>query len=595
MRLENPDTDKIQILINPIENHGLYSSHNRFLYYLSLFILKTGVPCKNKRLVRSLILGTFAKVVEAAKLEADKIAAAPIGKVTVRKSTHADSDNPARNAMNRIRQHFAVRVFLEDPECEQVADLVRRYIETCQLSTYEYTNSRVSEKLNLNFDDQELLPDYPNLWLAFYFSELLYFLLTDEFEARIARRKIYLYPNPEREFAFRRHWLAETSEFTSTLSDLVTLKSKDHFIRYPYITLENSADVVEKLLDKVFSLQSHMLSEELQQSRDFKTLKEIVLFAACVECVSYLDNDIPESFFRRRTSIRDETINKLITALQRRRTNRSISALKGFVVYEDRFFKRGTQKFKFGLKRLAGTVLQESLTELKDPKGDIGKSFEADYILNYLKGLNYFGYEAHGELKPAPAARIKGYDIDLVLKNTKENLFLFIQVKYWFSNLPVYLDEQIRFFNSDKVQDAVVRQLITLKENIENAEIRERLLACGLADARKENSYFILLHNVPFLNFYELSGVIFYEWNVFRNLLQQGRVFVQEFEGGREKSLSHVNAVEKVPVHRPTELIDSYLARDDVVGQSVMANWSLHNRALSYFALDGVSFAVRAF
>jgi hypothetical protein len=205
MKLENPDPDIIRILINPIEDHGQYLSYNRFLYYLSLFVLKIGAPCKSKHLLRNLILGTFAKVAKAAKRDVEQITAAPTRKVLVRRPTYADFDNAARNAMNRIEHHFAVKVALEDLEHEQFTDLVERYVETCQLSTYEYTSSRISEKLNLNLDDQELLPEYPNLWLAFYFSELLYFLLTDEFEARIARHKIYLYPKPEREFSFRRH------------------------------------------------------------------------------------------------------------------------------------------------------------------------------------------------------------------------------------------------------------------------------------------------------------------------------------------------------------------------------------------------------
>jgi hypothetical protein len=223
--------------------------------------------------------------------------------------------------------------------------------------------------------------------------------------------------------------------------------------------------------------------------------------------------------------------------------------LSNFVVYEDRFFKRGNQQFKFGLKKLAGIVLEESLTESKDPKGDIGKSFEADYILNYLKSLNFFGYESYGVFKPSPAARIRGYDIDVILKDTKENLFFFIQVKYWFNNLPIHLDEKIKFFNGNDVRDKVFRQLVKLKENIEEEEIRNKLLDLGLEDARKDNSYFILLHNVPFLNFYEYAGVIFYEWNSFRNLLQQGRVFATHFEGDREKSLSQTNATERIPIH----------------------------------------------
>lgn len=46
----------------------------------------------------------------------------------------------------------------------------------------------------------------------------------------------------------------------------------------------------------------------------------------------------------------------------------------------------------------------------------------------------------------------------------------------------------------------------------------------GLERATNENSHFVFLHNIPFLNFYQSDGIYFYEWNLFRNLMQGAKV-----------------------------------------------------------------------
>jgi hypothetical protein len=299
MRLERPNKDLIQILINPLDIHGQYGNYNRYLYFLSKLILKLGVPFKNKHLVHNLILGTFLKVAKAANLDVIRLTTETVSQTSrVSKSIYTDPDKARLDVINRMRQYFAVEAFLEDSECEQLANLVDKYVETHKLSIYESTNSRISEKLNLNLDNQHLLPNYPNLWFVFYFSEFIYFFLINQYEARVSHKKLFLFPKPELAESFRRYWFAAVIEFNSCAGDLLTLKSKkDHFMHYSFITLENSEEIVEILLDKVFSLRSQMLSEKLQQSMDLITLKEIILFAACVEIASYTVDDFPNLFF----------------------------------------------------------------------------------------------------------------------------------------------------------------------------------------------------------------------------------------------------------------------------------------------------------
>jgi hypothetical protein len=558
-------------------------------------MLKLGVfrTVKSKKAIINLTLGAFSNVVSAAKIEIEDIGAIVTNEIGT--ISYTESEQHARSLLHEMQRYFRRDVALEWSERSEIGGLIDKYIDTCQLSIYEYNKSRVSEKLNINLNGLELFPKFPNLWLVFYFSEILYFLLNDDFKATFSQGVVILAPHEKYDISFRRDWLSGDSEGNSNIADLLSLKSRENFIYRSRITLENSEDIVTMCLDKIFSLKSSMLSEKLQNCKDLVTLKEIVLFSACVECASYKENYIPESFFRKRTDIRDKTINSLIAVLRKDRKDKSIASLENFVLYENRFFKRGLQNFKFGLKKLAGAVLKESLTDLKDPKGDIGKSFEADYILNYLKGLDYFGYKARGEFKPRTGSKYK-YDIDLVLEDVEQKLFFFIQVKYWFSNLPIYLDEQIKFFNDkNKVQHAVAHQIAALKDNMDERSIRDKLIACGLGGARKSNSYFILLHNIPFLNFYEFSGVIFYEWNVLRNILQNGRVFVQKYERGVEKAAGHIYATDKVPLHKPYELMNSDFGREDIYGNSISVKWDLHKNSWDSFSLNGVKFMVRAF
>lgn len=595
MKFEHPDKERLELLSNPIIKNELYDSYNRSLYYVSLVMLKLGLLRGKKAIVKkaivNLILGSFAKVVSAAKLEKENLDAMYAAETI----NYTDAEQHVSSLIHAMYGYFRMDVVIEDSARLELSE-INQYIENCQLSTYEYTKSRISEKLNINLNHLELLPRFPNLWLAFYFSEILYLLLNGDFEATVAHGTIRLAPCKERESSFRRSWFAEISESSSDIADLLALNSWEDFIRRPRITLENSKEIVAMCMDKVFSLRPDMLSEELQKSKDLITLKEITLFSACIECASYTNNHIPESFFRKRTNIRDETINNLITLLKDSGKGNSITSRVNFISYEDRFFKRGPQKYKFGLKKLARDMFIESTTDLKDPMGRIGESFEVDYVLNYLKGLDSFGYQAFGEFTPRGGSKTKDYDIDLILKDKSQNLFFFIQVKYWLANTPAYLDEKIKFFNNkEKFQDAVVRQLVKLKENMDERDIRDELDARGLGDAKKENSYFILLHNIPYLNFYEFAGVIFYEWNLFRNVLQNGRVFMQEYEKGVKKSTNHITTPGKMPLHKPRELIDAYFAREDAYGHSISTNWHFHKNSWNSFKLNGINFICRAF
>jgi hypothetical protein len=592
MEFEYPGKELLDLLSNPLKNKQVYVNYSRAKYYVSMIMLKLGIfgIYFNQKAIVNLILGSFRNVANAAELEAKEIS--EITSNSTQKTNLTNSEKYVRNLLHEIRNHISTYVALEYSDVSEASELINKRIDIYQLTSYEYNKSRVSDKLNLNLSDLELFPSSSNLWLAFYFSEILYLVLNGQLEVSLYRGEIYIYPHEKYKTAFKIDWLSVFFESSSENSDLLELRSISNFIYRHPITLENSEKIVTRCLDKIFSLNIEMLSENLQNSTDIITLKEIVLFSVCVECASYEGLPIPESFFYEKTNIRNKTINRLITVLSNDNKDKSITSIDSFIFYENRFFKRGCQNFKYGLKRLVGKVFEDGFIGSNDPKGDIGKSFESDYILNYLKDLNYLGYQAYEGFKPRTGSKYK-YDIDLVLEDKDQNLFFFIQVKYWFSNLPIYLDEQIKFFNGEKLQHGVIKQLVTLKDNIDEKSIRDKLNACGLGGAKKGNSYFILLHNIPFLNFYQFSGVIFYEWNVLRNILQNGRVFVEEYKKGVNKSTNCIYTPSKPPFHKPHELVEGFFSRNDNFGESISLNWEIHKNTWNSLNLNGVKFKVR--
>ena len=218
-----------------------------------------------------------------------------------------------------------------------------------------------------------------------------------------------------------------------------------------------------------------------------------------------------------------------------------------------------------------------------DFPGELGDIFDKNYIYNYLSDLKNKDLTVYTDFKADTGAKIKGYDIDIIIKDNRSLQFYFIQVKYLLSALPKFLVERINTFGRNPIKKGFDPQLLNLKNNFNDPSIREKLRNNGLENATLENSHFILLHNLPFLNFYESQGILFYEWNLLRNILQNGKIY---WVG--DKGCGASSSDEKFELHEPMKIMESYFTDQKYRG-ALSKQFNLYQSSLLSIKTDGVS------
>jgi len=288
-------------------------------------------------------------------------------------------------------------------------------------------------------------------------------------------------------------------------------------------------------------------------------------------------------FLINQVGINTHTISILKTIVENDITD-TLTSADNFIQFKGSNIAQRNLSFRYGLRRIVGRMfdLPKSGSTLRDFKGDLGKSFQK-YVLDELESLNYMGYKSFEGFKHGSKSPIKGYDIDLILYDEQMNIYYFIQAKYWFSLSPTYLSERFKFFNGDKMQDGITRQLNTFRKNLEEPELRDKLRHHGITGATKQNSYFILLHNIPFLNFYESDGVYLYEWNFLRNIIENCRT---AFVGlGDNKKIWEAQSSNRVPLHDLNAIVDEYFKMEAMSG-ALRQRWEYYKNAWVFFELE---------
>lgn len=446
----------------------------------------------------------------------------------------------------------------------------------------EYNVNRICEAHNLSMDYMYEIVSRKELWLSYYCSELLFFLKQGLLEVSLHNNKYILYSTPKLEVRLKSYWLSEMIEYNSKIADINFYyefsKKLENFKKIPK-KLEN--DLVDYTMDKVFSIKTIYIDNSLKEDAKYILFKKLVLFISLMECFSLSGlEQVHEKEFLSTGLIEPEFIEYFKLILKEQSLKKKTIFV--YIYFNNGYFYKGTLGFKYGLRELAGVLLSKKQNELKgkDIKGALGLLFETNYILNYIKGIEKYGYKIYGEFKPNSNAKIKGYDIDLVLHDKKLNIFYFIQVKFKFSALPTYIHEQLNLFRDENFEKGFEKQLLTLKENFNDDSIRKKLRDKQLGDATLENSYFILLHNLPFLNFYKQNGVFFYEWNLLRNILQECKLHLFKDNDCRQE---HVNLFPKL--HKPGELVDAYY-KNSSFAEQLRKKFDIYSRSFCSFNLD---------
>lgn len=180
-------------------------------------------------------------------------------------------------------------------------------------------------------------------------------------------------------------------------------------------------------------------------------------------------------------------------------------------------YQLGNISITHGILRFGADILRELGSIL-------GDWFERDYILRYIKSeVNPHRYRVHSGFKAGNKETSK-YDIDFVIEDLIGKRVFFCQAKYRIkTTFPTLKSSLLEFFYGDQINKGL-GQLKALENVLSDERVRQKLNAIPPLQGKtddwiKNNTSFILIHNVENFDFLKYDGVALYEWNSIRNLM----------------------------------------------------------------------------
>jgi len=210
-----------------------------------------------------------------------------------------------------------------------------------------------------------------------------------------------------------------------------------------------------------------------------------------------------------------------------------------------------TNQLRIILNDIANAISENKLNQL------VGDFFEKEYISTYfLRDEFANNYRVH---KGIMAHDVKDEklkpDVDLIIEDLRRNVFYFVQVKYLRIGGSAYISGDLNHIVSGKLSKGV-GQLVDAKLAMESRKLEGVLKKRGLEKCRKENSVFLLIHNISNFDFCVWpSAIVSYEWNSIRNLFKDGEVTF-----GHSKSEPNLwNHSQPLPIEKPDDLIEFFM------------------------------------
>lgn len=437
----------------------------------------------------------------------------------------AATSNP--DFISKIKNYLRIIVKVSadrasDPMYEQA---VLGYIDNQLGVTFSYHVDRLSERYGIK-REYFLLIDGAIVISAMILSEIYIFVKSGFISIRKLKGGFELTLKDSTVPYRNALGISELLEKKSNEADMNMLHDATSMMNSAHVLPSVSDGIVDEVFDKVISIQPKYLSDEVKESEHYRFIRECVAIMTFTQCFSLRGRDTPAKFFIDNQLCRSESLTFICKNLQ------SLNALEGIhfnaLSFDGRSFKPGNLEFSIATRHFvfAAAKLMSAKLDNKKELIKFGDIFEKDYIFKRVQSIDPKRYQIYPGLNPNNNAEIKGYDIDLVIEDKMFDQFYFVQVKYRTKWLPKFYSERYWELNTGLLKD-YERQLRVFKDNLNHPSIRKKLgqqKYRGLERATNENSHFVFIHNIPFLNFYQSDGIYFYEWNLFRNLMQGAKV-----------------------------------------------------------------------
>lgn len=408
---------------------------------------------------------------------------------------------------------------------------------------------RLLESFGVDGCSGETLRSELNEFISFYFfSEALFFVLVGMAAVEFDDNRIIVKPeSQERVKELHRKWFANYWEQLSSMASIAY-----------FDLLPKGADKDENfnqkislfgqlLRDKIFSIPADELPCKLNRLESVQWISKICNLAAlCMWCQLKNNMNCAPYELIEKLGISGSDIDQLMSLVKKRsQPDRVFSKnAKGVKIENPNIANR----LRIIINDIANLISENKLNQL------IGDFFEKEYVSKYFlrdelrdKYKVHLGILAHeiegNEFKP---------DVDFILEDLRRNVFYFIQVKYLRIGGKVYISGDLEHLVSGKLSKGI-SQLVDAEKAMNCGKLSKPLNKRGLHNCNKDNSFFLLIHNVSNFDFCVWpSGIVSYEWNSVRNLFKDGEIYF----GHSKSSPSHWKHIQPLPVERPDDLIN---------------------------------------
>ncbi len=385
----------------------------------------------------------------------------------------------------------------------------------------------------------------------YFFSEVLFLLLTKTAVASRQNDIVHVVPSSSEVVKqLHRKWFANKWEQNSCIANIAYIdlipKGADSYREFP----EAIEMLGKNLVDKVFFLPEDSLPKKLERSLSVQWIKKLCKLAAlCMWCQTKNSMECAPFHLVHQIGFTADDVEKIkyYTSVQSE---------------PDRVFKIKERGISVGNPSIT-VQLRQAINFIANEISDltlnnvVGNFFEKTCVSGYFdRDEIRESYLVFSGFKPEDVRdEILRPDVDLIIKDIRRNKYYFTQVKYVRIGGKAFISGDIDHLVSGKLHGGM-RQLLDAKAALLAGKLEKICKGKGLHDCTPENSHFLLIHNIFNFDFVLWpEGVVSYEWNSFRNILNSGKV-QYGMSNGPMKVWQH-NKV--LPIEDPDALIDHYM------------------------------------
>lgn len=441
--------------------------------------------------------------------------------------------------------------------------------------TYGYYADQLTEDCgfheSIGLVDKE---DFQKLWRLYYLHEQLVLVLLGQLKVLKKKNAFWLVPTHNSWKSLKASWYRSIAHRGSEASLTIDFLNTSDKLKCAAPSCREIDNLLEQALDRELSIHPKYIDDKAYYGR-IPHIKEILRFFIYLEyqdiCGGVVTaNDTALAAY----GIDDKTLS-LLDMYGKRIIERGIrnSLNRGYILRDDGSFAPTNVRLGIIFRAYVSEMIRDEL--LKDPKfgEQQGRWFESGYVAPYIRENACIDYDIYPGVNLRSHDQQKSFDADLILRDKRRNTYIFVQIKFSWAMNDTYWGESIRrLFGKDSIKKAVTEQLLTLRENISHGRVQSKLESIGVTGANKDNSYFIVVHNNPTLNFFSYNCVAMYDWNGFRNLIQRGISNLRDTKRGD----SWFSYSRSLPIEDPNLIIELNMQSQTDHGKYLRRAWDIH-------------------